>query len=124
MASIRALRRRHSEVGGQRARTQRDELAQQVQLEVQQALDRLTTTSDSLRTAQARSEAAQAGFRIASRKRDEGAISQVEFIDARSALTAAELNLNLTRFQLLARQAELDYATAAGTLPPELGLSP
>ena len=106
----------------QRARTQRDELAQQVQLEVQQALDRLSTTIDSLRTAQARAEAAQAGFRIASRKRDEGAISQVEFIDARNALTSAELNLNLTRFQLLGRQAELDYATAAGALPADLGV--
>ena len=105
-----------------RARVQRDELAQQVQLEVQQALDRLATTSDSLRTAQARAEAAQAGFRIASRKRDEGAISQVEFIDARNALTGAELNLNLTRFQLLGRQAELDYATAAGPLPADLGV--
>jgi outer membrane protein len=105
-----------------RARAQRDELAQQVQLEVQQALDRLVTTIDSLRTAQARAEAAQAGFRIASRKRDEGAISQVEFIDARDALTGAELNLNLTRFQLLGRQAELDYATATGTLPVDPGV--
>jgi outer membrane protein TolC len=113
---------RAANASAQRARAQRDELAQQVQLEVQQALDRLTTTSDSLRTAQARAEAAQAGFRIASRKRDEGAISQVEFIDARNALTGAELNLNLTRFQLLGRQAELDYATAAGALPTDLGV--
>jgi hypothetical protein len=44
-------------------------------------------------------------------------ITQVEFIDARSSLTSAELNLNVTLFDLLARQAELDYATAAGTLP-------
>jgi biotin carboxyl carrier protein len=35
-------------------------------------------------------------------------ISQVEFIDARSSLTGAELNLNVTRFEVLARQAELD----------------
>lgn len=118
-ADIRAAR-----AGERQARNQREELTQQIQLEVQQSLDRLDTTSDSLRTAEARAEAARAGFRIASRKRDEGAISQVEFIDARSALTAAELNLNLTRFQLLARQAELDYATAAGTLPAELGLTP
>ena len=41
----------------------------------------------------------------------------MEFIDARSSLTGAELNLNVTRFEVLARQAELDYATAAGTLP-------
>jgi outer membrane protein len=47
----------------------------------------------------------------------EGVINQVEFVDARSSLTSAELNLNVTSFDLLARQAELDYATAAGTLP-------
>ena len=100
-----------------RAAAQRDEIALQIQLEVQQALDRLDTAADSLATAEARSAAARAGFRIASRKRDEGMISQVEFIDARSTLTGAELNLNLTRFALLARQAELEYATAAGSLP-------
>ncbi len=100
-----------------RAATQRDELALQIQLEVRQAVDRLATAADSLATAEARSQAARAGFRIASRKRDEGMISQVEFIDARSTLTRAELNLNLTRFALLTRQAELDYVTAAGTLP-------
>ena len=96
-----------------------EELTQQVQLEVQQSLDRLNTSADSLATADARAEAARAAFRIASRKRDEGVISQVEFIDARSSLTGAELNLNVTRFEVLARQAELDYATAAGTLPLE-----
>ncbi len=97
--------------------TQRAELSQQVQLEVQQSLDRLNTSADSLATADARADAARAAFRIASRKRDEGVISQVEFIDARSSLTSAELNLNVTRFEVLARQAELDYATAAGILP-------
>lgn len=106
-----------------RARTQRDELAQQVELEVRQSLDQLETTASSLRTAAARADAARAAFRIASRKRDEGVISQVEFIDARSALTGAELNLNVTRFQLLARQADLDFATAAGGLPFDSGVA-
>jgi outer membrane protein TolC len=108
---------RQSNAIARRTATQLTELTQQVQLEVQQSLDRLNTSADSLATAAARSEAARAAFRIASRKRDEGVISQVEFIDARSSLTGAELNLNVTRFELLARQAELDYATAAGTLP-------
>jgi len=108
---------RQANAVARRTATQRDELAQQVQLEVQQTLDRLETSADSLATAEARAEAARAAFRIASRKRDEGAISQVEFIDARSSLTGAELNLNVTRFEVLARQAELDYATAAGRLP-------
>jgi len=108
---------RQADAVARRTATQLNELTQQVQLEVQQSLDRLNTSADSLATAEARSEAARAAFRIASRKRDEGAISQVEFIDARSSLTGAELNLNVTRFEVLARQAELDYATAAGNLP-------
>ncbi len=102
-----------------RAAVLRDQTTQQIQLEVQQALDRLETSTDSLATADARAQAARAAFRIASRKRDEGVTSQVEFIDARSSLTGAELNSNVTRFEVLARQAELDYATAAGVLPLE-----
>lgn len=101
--------------------TQREELARQIELDVQQALDRLVTAEDSLATAEARVEAARAGFRIASRKRDQGVINQVEFIDARSALTSAEQNLNLTRFALLARQAELAYATGSGLVPLPAG---
>jgi outer membrane protein len=108
---------RGARAAARQAATRRDEVALQIQLEVQQSLDQLQTTSDSLTTAEARVEVARAGFRIAGRKRDEGAINQVEFIDARNSLTNAELNLNVTLFDLLARQAELDYATAAGTLP-------
>jgi outer membrane protein TolC len=99
------------------AAVRRQETARQIELEVQQALDRLRTAIDSLATAEARAEAATAGFRIASSKRDVGAINQVEFLDARNALTSAELNLNLTRFELLSRQAELAYATAINPLP-------
>jgi len=99
-----------------------EEIAQQIRLEVQQAYDRLQTARASLATAQARAEAARAAFRIASRKRDEGVISQVEFIDARSTLTGAELNHIITQFDVLARRAELEYATSAGDLPLETGV--
>ncbi|HEY7643389.1 MAG TPA: TolC family protein [Steroidobacteraceae bacterium] len=99
----------------------KQEIAQQIRLEVQQAFDRLTTARDSLTTAAARADAARAAFRIASRKRDEGVINQVEFIDARSALTSAELNHNVTRFDVLARRAELEYATSSGDLPLDPG---
>lgn len=99
-----------------------EELAQQIRLEVQQAHDRLQTARASLRTAQARADAARAGFRIASRKRDEGVINQVEFIDARSTLTSAELNHVITQFDVLARRTELEYATSAGEIPVEPGV--
>lgn len=92
---------------------QRDSLVQQVQLEVEQALDQLKATEASLASATARAAAARAALRIAARKRDEGVISQVEFLDAQTSASAAELNLNATRFELLARQAELDYVVGA-----------
>ena len=95
----------------------RQQATQQVQLEVQQALDRLETTRESLATGMAREQAATAALRIARRKRDEGALTQVEFLDAHNAQVAAALNLNLLRFSLLERRAELDYATGAGDLP-------
>lgn len=98
------------------AALRREESARQIELEVQQSLDRLRTAADSLATAEARAEAARAGFRIASSKRNLGVINQVDFLDARNALTGAELNLNLTRFALLSRQAELAYATAVNPL--------
>ena len=104
-------------IAARNARLKRDDAAGRVQLEVQQAIDRLDTTRDSLLTARAREEAASAAFRIASRKRDEGAISQVEFLDARNTLTAAQLNLNLTRFDLIQGRVELDHATGSGELP-------
>lgn len=94
----------------ERAEIARDEVSSQVALEVRQAADRLRTAQASLATAQARQQAAAEGFRIAARKRDAGSIAQVEFIDARSALTSAELNFNLTRFDVLVRLAELRAA--------------
>ncbi|MET0659617.1 MAG: TolC family protein [Steroidobacteraceae bacterium] len=100
------------------------EIAQQIRFEVQQAYDQLRTSLDSVQTADARVQAARAGFRIASRKRDEGVISQVEFIDARSALTSAELNYNLTRFEVHARRAELEYATSSGNIPLSAATAP
>lgn len=94
----------------ERAEIARNEVGDQISLQVRQAADRLRTARASLATASARQDAAREAFRIASRKRDAGSIAQVEFIDARTALTSAELNLNLTRFDVLVRLAELRAA--------------
>jgi outer membrane protein TolC len=100
-----------------RLAAQRDSAQQQVALQVQQAVDRYRTAISSLGVATARADAARTVFRIASKKRDEGVINQTEFLDARNALTTAELNLNLTRFAVLSETAELEYTTAGGVLP-------
>ncbi len=117
-----AARVRQAQASQRQLVLRQEEVAQQIRLEVQQSFDRLQTARDSLATAAARAEASRAAFRIASRKRDEGVINQVEFVDARSTLTSAELNHNLTQFNVLARRAELEYATSSGDLPLDPGI--
>jgi len=88
----------------------RDLAAQQVRLEVQQAVEALDVANASLDTAVKRVEAADGALRIASRKRDLGQINQAEFIDARRTMTDARLNLTRVRAEFLARIAELEFA--------------
>lgn len=104
-------------LAARRAAVAREATAQRVALEVQQASDAVSTSREALATATARQQAAEAALRIAGRKRDEGAISQAEFLDARTAATAAQQGLNIARFELLQRLADLDHATGSGELP-------
>lgn len=104
-------------LAARQARLQEEALLREVELEQQQARDRLDAARDTLAVAQARAEAARAALRIAERKRDAGTISQAEFLDARHALTTAELALNVNRFELLQRRIELQYAR--GGIPGE-----
>jgi outer membrane protein len=94
-------------------RATRELATQQVRLDVQQALENLQVADASLDTAVKRSEAAEGSFRIASRKRDLGQINQAEFIDARRALTDAQLNLTRVRAEFLGRLAELEFAVGS-----------
>jgi outer membrane protein TolC len=95
------------------SRNQRAQGEARVALEVQQAQDALRVSEQSLTTASARLDAAVAALRIATRKRDAGSLSQVEFLDASNAATSAELNLSWTRYDLLQRRADFAYASGA-----------
>jgi outer membrane protein len=96
------------------AQVAQDELVAQIEFEIKSANDALKAAEDSIASAEA------AAFAIARRKRDAGALGVIEFLDARTTLTAAELNFNLTRFDRLIRIAERDYAQASAALPPSV----
>ena len=89
---------------------QQEDARNRISLEVEQTEGDLRTAITALGTARARQDAAREGYKIAERKRDAGVISQVEFLDARTTLTRAELNYTVTVFDLLTREAELQYA--------------
>jgi outer membrane protein len=114
-AGARAAAVSQARLAGRQLANQRDLLAARIGLEQQQAADNLRSAQDSLATADARAAAARAAFAIASKRRDAGMADQLEFLDARSEMTGAELNRNLTYYTLLERQAE--YAWARGDLP-------
>lgn len=105
-------------LAARQADNQRQLGEQRIEMEARGALDAALAARESLAAAQAQATAARAAFRIASRKRDEGAATQVEFLDARNALTSAELNLAWTRLDLLERHAELAYAAGDKTESP------
>jgi outer membrane protein TolC len=108
----RRAREAQARLSAERLRLDRQLTERSVRLQLRESLEQLQTALSGYTSATARVEAAREAFRIASRKRDVGSISQVEFIDAERASSQAELNLNLTRFDVLIRRAELAYAAA------------
>jgi outer membrane protein TolC len=94
----------------ERLRTRRADVAQQIDLQVQTARDAVQTARRALAAARRRSEAARTAFRLTSRRYDEGEVQLVTFLDARTTRTQADLNLAITRYDLLIRLAELEFA--------------
>lgn len=93
-----------------RLRIQRRETARQIEQQVLDALERVRVAQRSLQTATARLKAAQESYRRAALRYDSGQVALVSLTDARTTLTSAELNRNVTRFDLLIRLAELRFA--------------
>ena len=105
-----AARTEQAALTAQRLRTQREETALRIRQQVLSAWEDVQVARRSLQTAEARVRAARESFRITNRRAEEGRVNQVTFLDARTTLTDAELNLSITRFELLTRLAELEFA--------------
>jgi outer membrane protein len=94
------------------ADTQLEEAKKHIELQVINALNELLTSEKGIAVAEARLKNAREGFRLVSRKYEEGQASLVEFIDARSTLTQAEENLIISRFNYLSGYAAFEKVTA------------
>jgi len=109
-------RRQQAAISASRARVARHELERRVELDVRQAYDALQVSRAAIATARDRVAAARRSFELVTRRHGEGMASQIEFIDARTAYTRAELNLILTRQSQAVRAAELERAAALRTI--------
>ena len=107
-----AARRSVAGYEADRARTQRQDLADRIALQVRTAYEAATVARSAISTADARLEAARRTFDLVRRRYEEGVASPIEFVDARTAYTSAQLNRVLTGYRYAIRWVELERAAA------------
>lgn len=111
-------RRREVAASAERAMSYRTaELQRAVALEVVTAHDAVGVAQQALAAAQARVDAARRAFQMVDRRFAEGLAAHLDWSDARTQRTAAELNLVLSRYTLAARVVDLERAAALRRLP-------
>ena len=89
-----------------------EETKKQIELQVINTLNELLTAEKGIIAAESRLKNAREGFRLVSRKYDEGQASLIEFIDARTTLTQSEENLIISKYSYLSGFAEFEKVTA------------
>jgi outer membrane protein TolC len=96
------------------------ELREAIKLQVREAHDNVTVAEKSLAAARDRVTSAEKSFEIVSRKYGEGMAAQIEYLDARTAMTRARVNLVITTYNYYIRHAELERALATYPVGSEL----
>ncbi len=107
-----AARRTAAGLEVERARTLRQDLEDRIRLEIQTTYEAATVARAAIATADDRLAAARRTFELVRRRYEEGAASPIELVDARTALTSAELNRVVTGFQYAMRYVDLERAAA------------
>lgn len=105
-------RRHGAQADAERLRLRRAEVEDLIRLDVSRAYRAALVARDAIVTADAGLAAARRNFELVRRRYDEGLASQVEFLDARTALTSAELNRVITAYRYAIRYVDLERASA------------
>ena len=90
-----------------------EETRRRIELQVEQSYHNATSAYEAMVPAQLASRSAGEGYRMISRKYDQGMASQIEYLDARTTLTSARTRETIARYEYLIHLAELE--SAAGT---------
>jgi outer membrane protein TolC len=92
---------------------QRADLINQLQLQVTQAYDNLTTARAALAAAEAAQRNAEQSFRLVRHRYGEGQALGLELLDATTRQTTAQLARTIASYDVFIREAELRQALAA-----------
>lgn len=113
-----AARGQAARLDTERARTRRAELGRAVEMQVKQAWEAVASARTARAAADDRLAAARRTFELVSRRWEQGIAPHIEFVDARTAYTAARLNAVLTLYDHALRRVELERAAALRRLDP------
>jgi len=105
-------RRSAAAADARRLRIQREETEDLIRLEVREAHRSAVVARDAIATADDRLAAARRTFELVRRRYEEGLATLVEFLDARTALTDAEINRVVTVYSYAIRWVDLERAAA------------
>ena len=105
---------RQSEIDKEKAAVQLEEAAKQIELQVISTMNELLSAEKGIAAAESRLRNSSEGFRLVKRKFEEGQASQIEFMDARTTMTQAAVNLIISKFNYLSAFAEFEKVSASG----------
>ncbi len=88
------------------------ELQNQIRLQLQEAFDNLAVAKKAIASAEDRVSSAQKSFDIIRKKYSEGMSPQIEFLDARTSLTNAQVNWIIAQHDYHIKYAELERVAA------------
>jgi outer membrane protein len=115
----REARVRQAQMEKSRLSAQREEIQRRIELEVRDAHRSLLVAKQNVETSGDEVISSRRSFEIVSRKFEEGVAPQVEFIDARTAMTRAETNRIVAVYDYLRSYAEFERATALYPVPED-----
>lgn len=107
-----AARRDAAQADVRRLELQRRDVENMIRLDVRQAYESAAVARAAIATAESRQAAAQRTFELVRRRYQEGLAAPIEFLDARTALTSAELNRVVTIYRYAIRRVDLERAAA------------
>jgi outer membrane protein TolC len=99
---------------------QEDDARRQLEQVLRGSADRYRLSLSQLQSSQSRQRASEEAFRIASRKRESGNLSQLEFFDAERALTDSRQAAVAAAAQVNVAAAEFELAKSSFPLPAHL----
>ena len=106
-----------AELEKRKIESQYQELKNQIDLQVRQAYDNLLLAYKKIEVSNRQLISSQASFNLVNKKYQQGMITVVEYIDARTNFTNAQINNIISTFDYYIRYAEMERITATYEMP-------